>query len=134
MRYTVDVRSVITSPTFLVVKPPLVGAALLAVTFTVACDGCFNFVPPPDGGQLVDGGFTGNAPLAINEIMSSNGGTIATTRGAFDDWIEIVNLTDAAIDLTGFALVEGGNSGAFPPGTIIEPDKYLVVFCNSANP
>ena len=40
--------------------------------------------------------------LVINEVQGKNDATIADENGEFDDWIEIYNPTDAAIDLAGY--------------------------------
>jgi len=40
--------------------------------------------------------------LTINEVLSSNATTLADNEGEFDDWIEIYNSSNSAIDLSGY--------------------------------
>jgi hypothetical protein len=54
------------------------------------------------------------------------------TAGAEDEWVELYNPGDAALDLRGWQLddiADGGSSPyAFPDGTVIAPRGYLVIF------
>ncbi len=71
--------------------------------------------------------------LHINEIMSSNGTTIADGNGDFSDWIEIYNSGDEAIDLNGFYISDKADNPKkwrFP-ARILEPNNYLLVFASS---
>jgi hypothetical protein len=66
------------------------------------------------------GGETTDATLAFNEI---------DVHGR--DWVEIVNLTDAALDLSGWFLADDADDAttryALPAGTVLEPGVFLVV-------
>ncbi len=44
--------------------------------------------------------------LCINEFQASNSATIADGTGAFPDWVELYNLTDADIDLEGYSITD----------------------------
>ncbi len=46
--------------------------------------------------------FSMYSQLTINEVLSSNGNTIADETGEFEDWIEIYNNSNEAIDLAGY--------------------------------
>ena len=75
-------------------------------------------------------------PLWINEWMAANTHTIADPAdGHFDDWIELFNPNDAAVDLGGFALADSlTNSFArwpIPAGTLIQPHGYLLVWADN---
>lgn len=37
--------------------------------------------------------------VRINEIMASNVRTVADPQGEYDDWIEIANVSDSAVDV-----------------------------------
>ena len=42
--------------------------------------------------------------LALNEFMASNDATVADPQGDFEDWIEVYNAGDDAVDLAGYYL------------------------------
>ncbi|MBW2961021.1 lamin tail domain-containing protein [Mesonia aestuariivivens] len=44
--------------------------------------------------------------LAINEIMASNDDVVADEEGDYEDWIEIFNYGNTAINLDGFGLTD----------------------------
>ena len=44
--------------------------------------------------------------LCINEFQASNSSTIEDGTGAFPDWVELYNLTDADIDLEGYYITD----------------------------
>ncbi len=74
-----------------------------------------------------------NTPVVINEVMASNSTTIADPQGDFDDWIELRNITDAPVDLSGHYLSDEPNNPRkwqFPAGTIISADGFLVVWAD----
>ena len=59
--------------------------------------------------------------VRINEVESSG--------GVPGDWIEFVNTSDAAVDLSGYVVKDNGDdeSYTFPDGTVVEPGAYLVL-------
>jgi len=74
-----------------------------------------------------------NTPVVLNEFMASNGSTSADPQGEYDDWIELHNITDQPVDLTGHYLSdEPGNprKWQFPANTIIPADGYLIVWAD----
>lgn len=107
----------------------------MASAFAVSCDGCTPPPPGPDGG--VDVPDAGDVPppsiIALNEVMSRNDTTHRDSFNEFDDWLELYNLTDAAVDLAGFTLADSGNTPSeFPPGATILANDVLVVFLDDA--
>jgi hypothetical protein len=71
--------------------------------------------------------------VVINEVMASNTGTIADPQGEYDDWIELRNLTDAEVDLTGRHLSDEPNNPRkwqFPAGTKIAANGLLLVWAD----
>lgn len=71
--------------------------------------------------------------LVINEFMASNDTTQADQDGEFDDWIELYNNGSESIDLEGYFLSDDATDlmqWAFPSGTIIEANGYLVVWAD----
>ncbi|WP_341956721.1 lamin tail domain-containing protein [Microbacterium sp. LWH13-1.2] len=59
--------------------------------------------------------------VRINEVESSG--------GVPGDWIEFVNTSAVAVDLSGYVVKDNGEdeSYTFPDGTIVEPGAYLVI-------
>lgn len=74
-----------------------------------------------------------NTPVVINEIMASNTATLADPQGEFDDWIELHNITEQEVDLTGRYLSDEPNNPrkwAFPLNTKIPANSYLLVWAD----
>ena len=70
-------------------------------------------------------------PVVINEIMAQNRTTLADPQGEYDDWIELHNLTDAEVNLTGRYLSDEPNNPQkwqFPAGTKIAANDYLIIW------
>jgi len=70
--------------------------------------------------------------LVITELMAINGRTLADEDGDFEDWVEIYNPTDAAVDLDGWFLTDDSdrlNRWRLPAVTM-EPGDYEVVFAS----
>ncbi|MBX3745509.1 MAG: CotH kinase family protein [Verrucomicrobiae bacterium] len=81
------------------------------------------FAPPVAGGS----------PVLINELMASNGTTLADPQGHFDDWIELWNRTDAPVDLSGWFLSdnpERPRKWRIPDGTTLAPGGFLLVWAD----
>ncbi|TVP81714.1 MAG: hypothetical protein EA353_01300 [Puniceicoccaceae bacterium] len=71
--------------------------------------------------------------VRINEVMASNGATIADEDGDYEDWIELYNYGSEPVDLTGWGLSDNPGSPfkwSFPAGTSIGPDDYLLVWAS----
>jgi len=86
--------------------------------------------------------FIDGQQLTINEIMASNGSTVADENGDFEDWIELYNAGNEVVDLTGFGLSDD-LSRPFRwtfPNITINPGEFLLVWAsgkdrkNSENP
>ena len=70
--------------------------------------------------------------VVINEVMASNGSTIADEFGLYPDWIELYNPGDETIDLTGYFLsddMDNPRRWQFPHGKI-EPGGFLIVWAS----
>jgi hypothetical protein len=71
--------------------------------------------------------------LVINEFMASNNTAVADQDGDFDDWIEIYNNGNVAIDIDNYKLTDDANDYtqfSFPSGTTINPNEYIVVWAD----
>jgi hypothetical protein len=107
--------------------------AVFTAPLAVSCDGC----TPVDGPDAGPGADAGPVPaptiLALNEVMSRNGDTVSDDFDEFDDWLELYNLTDEAVDLAGFTLEDsGGEAVAFATGAVVPANGFLVVFLDDA--
>ena len=70
--------------------------------------------------------------IRINEIMASNGETLDDSRGKSCDWIELKNLSDDDIDMSGLNLSDGKKNLAkftFPEGVVLPKGGYMIIFC-----
>lgn len=86
-----------------------------------------------DNGQAVAGIPQGD--VVINEFVADNDSTstVSDPDGGYPDWIELYNNTDAAIDLSGAYLSDKADNlvkWAFPAGTTIPADGYLIVWAD----
>jgi hypothetical protein len=74
-------------------------------------------------------------PVLISEVMTSNAITLTDNTGAYSDWVEVVNVSAADVNLNGFGLSDRPDvplKWRFPDVTL-KPLEHLVVFC-SGNP
>jgi hypothetical protein len=75
------------------------------------------------------------AQVVINEFQASNASTIADPQnGEFNDWIELYNVGNTAVDLTGWYLSDSDNPDewAFPGGTIIPAKGFLLIWADGS--
>ena len=75
-------------------------------------------------------------PVFINEWMAANTSFVGDPAdGDFDDWFELYNPNDVAVDLTGYALSDvltaGGPRWSIPAGTTISPRGFLLVWADN---
>ncbi len=71
--------------------------------------------------------------VVINEFMASNGDTISDFDGDYEDWIELHNPTDSAVDISGYFLSDDRDNPSrwrFPDGTVIPPGGHLLVWAS----
>ena len=65
--------------------------------------------------------------------MASNTSTLADPQGEYDDWIELHNVTDQEVDLTGHYLSDEPNNPRkwqFPAGTTIPANGFLIIWAD----
>jgi len=73
-------------------------------------------------------------PVVINGIMASNQTTAADPQGDYDDWVELLNVSDAAVDISGWCLSDREDDirkWQFPEGSIIEAGEHMIVWTDS---
>lgn len=76
----------------------------------------------------------GDAQVYIGELMAKNRTTVADADGAYSDWLELYNATDAAIDLTGWTLTDDitDRQKLSLDGVVIDPGAYVLVWLTGA--
>jgi len=74
------------------------------------------------------------AQLIINEGSNKNYSLLPDEEGEYEDWIEIYNAGNTAIDLKNYSLSDNANPGEWVfPHQIIQPNEFLLVFCDGKN-
>ena len=71
------------------------------------------------------------SPVVINELMADNDNTVPDPQGDYDDWLELHNLTDMVLPLTGLYLSDKEDNPTkwqFSEGTEIPANGYLIVW------
>ena len=69
--------------------------------------------------------------VVINELMADNDNILADPQGDYDDWLELYNLTDSAVLLSGMYLSDKEDEPTkweFPENTEIPANGYLIVW------
>ena len=76
--------------------------------------------------------------ICINEFMASNLETISDEHGEFNDWIEIYNAGNEAIDIGGLNFTDNLNNPTnwqipttYPDSTTIQPGEYLLLWADN---
>ena len=85
---------------------------------------------PTDMTDMDDVSVTGPS-VVINELMADNDNILADPQGDYDDWLELHNLTDSAVMLTGMYLSDKEDEPTkwiFPENTEIPANGYLIVW------
>ena len=75
-----------------------------------------------------------NSPVVINELLPINDNVAADQNGQFEDYIELYNLTDEDVDLSGYYLTDSKKNPKkwqFPDGTYISGNDYLIIWADS---
>ena len=74
--------------------------------------------------------------VVLNEIMANNVSTVANGSD-YPDWIELYNTVASTVNIGGMSLTNIGSSSpkfVFPANTFLDPNGFLVVWCDSASP
>jgi len=81
---------------------------------------------------------SGQLPVVINEVMALNASILKDPQRQFDDWIEIYNATDEAIDMAGRYLTDDLTRptqwrfpGNDPSATVVPARGYLIVWTDN---
>lgn len=74
------------------------------------------------------------AAVRINEFLADNGGSSTTKAGNAEDWIELYNDSDSAVNLGSWYLTDSATKlkkWQFPDPAWLPPHGYLLVFADS---
>jgi spore coat protein CotH len=74
-----------------------------------------------------------NTAIIINELMTQNNATITDPQGEFDDWIELKNISNETVDISGMFLSDNLTNPLkwkIPDSTKLESQKYLVIWAD----
>ena len=84
-------------------------------------------------GFLVSGhGADSDLPVVIRSVMTSNPSLCYCVDGSYCDWIELMNASDAPVDLKGWKLTDTGDlRGAYTfDSHVLEAGASLIVYCD----
>ncbi len=73
------------------------------------------------------------AQVVINELVAANVSIVADQDEEYDDWIELYNNGNEAVDLSGYFLSdnpENNGKWEFPSGTSIAANGYLIIWAD----
>ena len=73
--------------------------------------------------------------VVINEIITSNSTVLTDDDGSYEDWVELFNTGNVAINLEGYGLTDTTTEPyqwVFP-AYWIEPGEHLLIWCSSKN-
>lgn len=69
--------------------------------------------------------------IVINELMVKNRATLSDKSGAFPDWIELKNISDESVLLSGFTLADGEDEDASPlPELALAPGECALIYAD----
>ena len=91
-------------------------------------DAAVSTLPDPEAAAVPSGDW--ECKLQISELMVKNKAALQGPDGTFPDWAEIENISDAAVDLSGWSLTdrEGQPRWSFASGEIGSGERMVVFF------
>jgi len=88
--------------------------------------------------SLIGSANAAETTLVINELMASNNNSIQDPQGQYEDWIEIHNYGDDAIDIGGMYLTDNLSAPTMwripasnPAATMIQAGGYLLIWADN---
>jgi len=78
--------------------------------------------------------FGADSLVAINELMASNSTDKSDPQGEYEDWIELANLSDAPLDISGMYLTDDLDEPTkwqIPTGTVIDAGWYVLIWADN---
>ncbi len=91
---------------------------------------------PPTDPDITNEPVAEDPEVIVNEFMASNSTTLEDTAypDSFPDWIELINLSDGTLDLTGYTITDNlreCDAYELPEGLSIESGGYLVLWADN---
>ena len=76
----------------------------------------------------------GHDAIAINEVLASNH-TYPAPNGKYLDCVELCNLSDEPVDISGYVLTDHPNGAGyvFPDGTVLQGGAYILCWCDKTD-
>jgi hypothetical protein len=74
-----------------------------------------------------------DADIVINEVLSDNENGALDDQGELEDWVELYNSSDQAVDISGWLFTDDldrQDRWAFADGTIMEAGSHLLLWCD----
>lgn len=115
----------------------IVGAVIIALGVTAQILWPNAFSLEPSGGAVQASSSVSEihsaGPVRINELMSSNSSTAVDDHGESSDWIEVMNVTDSDVNLSGYMLGKDENAvNVFTfPEQILPAGECVLVYADS---
>lgn len=111
-----------------------VAAALAAAIAAVLCTACGSAAPAQTPAPAAPAVSEYAGRLVISELMAKNTASVMDNTGAFPDWIELENVSDAPIELTGFTLADGEDKAGWAlPLYTLAPGEQLVIYADGTD-
>ena len=119
-------------------KNTVVTAVFTAAVVLVGCLMQFVFYPngyfPADSAKAVTAvaEISSSRGVRINEVMTSNKTALSDSEGAYPDWIELINSSGDAIDITGWALLDKASRSTYFtfPSMQLNSGEAVVVYAS----
>lgn len=117
----------------------LIAGSLVAVILALILQVRFPDGFPVSASQKVDGTakeiseIYSSGPIRLNEVMTSDRYTVMTDEDDAVDWIEVLNISSAPVDLDGYRIAKTANAvNVFTfPEMRLEPGECVMVFADS---
>lgn len=101
-----------------------------------AASGAIQFLPRhagvgPESYRLMPTPFS--SPIRINEVLADNDSVDQDQAGDYEDWVEVHNTTNAAIDISGYYLTDQFDDPKkyrFPANSVIPAGGFLRIWCD----
>ena len=119
-------------------KPLMYAGAFAAAIILVGC--LMQYVLYPNG-YFPGGGaeraetvaeIASSRGVRINEVMTSNKTALSDDKGAYPDWIELMNYSSSAVDISGWALLDKASRSTYFtfPEYVLDAGETVIVYAS----
>ena len=70
--------------------------------------------------------------LVFNEVVAQNEGVYVDEQGELDDWIELANDSDIAVNLSDFTIADGSSERIALPNITLQPKAVIVLWADDS--